>query len=244
MSSLCCPRCGSPWPQPLIRCPYCGVRFPLRFGCPDLRPKLRLTPATWTNFLLPVAWGYPLWRTRALSLLSGRPFPVEEELALLKKALRPGPGEYLDLGTSAGLYGAALLKAGAERVYGLDFSPAMLLKARRAAPGLVPVLAEASQLPFRSGSLEGVAVGGSWNEFTSPERVAAEIRRVLAPGGRIFFMWTLPSGSQWQKWLERLGLRYPRLEEMEALFAGFELRLWREGSVGFVMGTKLKICDT
>lgn len=153
-------------------------------------------------------------------------------------------GAFLDLGTSTGLYARALLEAGAARVYALDLSLAMLRVAGRRARGLrgfVPLLARAEALPLRPASLDGVAVGGSWNEFAEPEAVAREVARVLRPGGRLWLMFTHRSHSPLQRLFERVGLRFPRLEDLLALFGslGFVLEGWREGSVGFVAGAKL-----
>jgi len=153
-------------------------------------------------------------------------------------------GVFLDLGTATGLYARALLRAGAARVYALDLSPAMLRVARRRAQGLegfVPLLARAEALPLCAASLDGVAVGGSWNEFAEPAAVALEVARVLRPGGRLWLVFTHRSGSPLQRAFGQAGLRFPRLEDLLALLAplGFALEGWREGSVGFVAGTKL-----
>lgn len=215
----------------------------------DFRGGRPLSPALTVNLWPLTAWGYELWRARALSLLSGRPFPLDEELERMRASLEPlEGGVFLDLGTSTGLYARALLRAGAQRVYALDLSPAMLDVARRRArglEGLVPLLARAEALPLRTSSLQGVAVGGSWNEFAEPETVALEVARVLKPGGRLWLMFTHRSSSPLQRVFERAGLRFPRLEDLLELLAplGFALEGWREGSVGFVAGTKLATED-
>lgn len=192
----------------------------------------------------------------------------------------------MDLGTSTGLYSRALLLAGAEKVYALDFSPAMLSVARRkvdlkelpvgwggsgkeagtiATPsgepssrlsgdglltpekvqklygGFTPLLARAEDIPLPDGSVDGVVVGGSWNEFPDPVQVVQEMYRVLRPGGRVFLMLSLRSGGPLQRVLGCSGLRFPTLKEVQGQLEGAGLRTqgWREGLVGFVTGTKV-----
>ncbi|GIW37293.1 MAG: hypothetical protein KatS3mg073_1438 [Meiothermus sp.] len=99
---------------------------------PDQRQPAPLTLAARTNLWPLTALGYEIWRKRALSLLSGRHFPLEEEFDLMRQRVGPVEGRvFLDLGTSTGLYARALLEAGAARVYALDLSPAMLKVACR-----------------------------------------------------------------------------------------------------------------
>ncbi len=212
---------------------------------PDQRPKAPLTPAVRTNLWPLTAWGYEIWRKRALTLLSGRPFPLEEELALMLQRIQPVEGRvFLDLGTSTGLYARALLGAGAAQVYALDLSPAMLkvaLQKARGQAGFVPLLARAEAIPLPQAAVDGVVVGGSWNEFPHPEQVIHELYRVLKPEGRVWVMFSHRLQSPLQRVLEWAGLRFPTLPElMDSLSkSGFKVDGWREGSVGFVVGTKV-----
>ncbi|PZA08995.1 class I SAM-dependent methyltransferase [Meiothermus sp. PNK-Is4] len=217
----------------------------MEMSLPESPPRPRLSLAVATNLLPPVAWGYELWRARALTLLSGRRFPLEEEFAQLVAALEPvRGGVFADLGTSTGLYARALLCRGAARVYAVDLSSAMLRVAVRKArglPGFVPMRAWAESLPLPPQSCDGVAVGGSWNEFPQPERVAAEMARVLKPGGRYFVMFAHAGQSPLQRLLELSGLRFSSSAEVQAILEKFGLRgrAWREGGVGFVSGAKV-----
>ncbi len=211
----------------------------------DQRKQTPITLAAWTNLLPMTAFGYEIWRKRALSLLSGRPFPLQEEFALLVNAVQPVAGSrFLDLGTSTGLYARALLDAGAAQVYALDLSPAMLkvaLRKARGYAGFVPLLARAEAIPLPEASVDGVVVGGSWNEFPDPQVVVAEMFRVLKPGGRLWIMFSHRSDGPLQRALEWTGLRFPALPElMDSLSkSGFKVDGWRERSVGFVTGTKV-----
>ena len=100
------------------RSPATGESYEIKHGYLDLL-KSRLgadSVANLTNFLPGAGRGYePLWRVRSLRLLTGEPFPNEQELETIKDLVRPAPGgRYLDLGCSAGLYarGLALRKRG------------------------------------------------------------------------------------------------------------------------------------
>jgi 2-polyprenyl-6-hydroxyphenyl methylase/3-demethylubiquinone-9 3-methyltransferase len=211
----------------------------------DHRQQLPTTLAARVNLIPLTAIAYEIWRKRALSLLSGRPFPLHEEFALMVKAMQPVAGsQFLDLGTSTGLYARALLKAGAAPVYGLDFSPPMLrvaLKKARGYEGFVPLLAHAEAIPLPEAQVDGVVVGGSWNEFPNPQAVIDEIHRVLKPGGRLWIMFTHYSSSPLERLLECTGLRFPTLPELLGSLSstGFKASGWREGAVGFVVGTKV-----
>ncbi|WP_299430376.1 class I SAM-dependent methyltransferase [uncultured Meiothermus sp.] len=213
----------------------------------DQQQQVPNSLAVQTNLVPIVATGYEIWRKRALTLLSGRPFPLHEEFALLLKAVQPVAGsQFLDLGTSTGLYARALLEAGAAQVYALDLSRPMLkvaLQKARGYAGFVPLLARAEAIPLPQASLDGVVVGGSWNEFPNPQAVAAEVYRVLKPGGRLWIMFSHRSNSPLQRVLEWTGLRFPALPELMNLLSssGFNLDGWRERSAGFVTGTKVTL---
>lgn len=212
---------------------------------PEPHPLPPLSLAAASNLLPPVAWGYELWRARALTVLSGRRFPLEEEFAWLTEAMSPVPGGvFADLGTATGLYARALLRAGAARVYAVDLSPVMLRVATSRARGLSgfePVLARAERLPLPASSCDGVAVGGSWNEFPQPERVAAEMARILKPGGRFWVMFGHASRSPLQRLLALAGLHFPTFEKVQHILedAGLVGKGWGEGGVGFVSGAKV-----
>jgi 2-polyprenyl-6-hydroxyphenyl methylase/3-demethylubiquinone-9 3-methyltransferase len=217
----------------------------MRHFFPDQRKNAPLTLAARTNLCPLTALGYETWRRQALTLLSGRHFPLEEEFALMLQQMRPVEGRgFLDLGTSTGLYARALLAAGAVRVYALDLSPAMLkvaLRKARGNPGFIPLLARAEAIPLSEAAVDGVVVGGSWNEFPNPEQVVRELYRVLKPGGRVWIMFSHLSQGPLQRLLEWAGLRFPTLAELMDLLSegGFKVDGWREGLVGFVVGTKV-----
>ena len=72
--------------------------------------------------------------------------------------VRPGD-RVLDAACGTGDFALADLRAGALEVTGLDFSPRMLERARRKAPGLEWVEGDLLALPFDDGSFDAATVG-------------------------------------------------------------------------------------
>lgn len=176
------------------------------------------TPAQVLNALAPTAWGYErLWRHRSLSLLSGRHYPLAEELDELIGWLDPSPGAVMvDVACSEGLYARALAKRGAT-VLAVDHSLAFLRAAQRraAAAGvrIVPVQALAQHLPIVSGAAAATCMGGSLNEIGDRPTAIAEMGRVTAEGGRAFTMSLIAAGSVGGRIVQRLarpsGIHFP-----------------------------------
>jgi len=105
----------------------------------------------------------------------------------------PEGANILDLGCGAGL--DALIAAGRVgargRVLGVDFSEAMLTRARRAAIGagahnLHVCRAEAARLPVSAGSIDVVLVNGIFNLNPARAPIFRELARILRPGGGVF----------------------------------------------------------
>lgn len=102
-------------------------------------------------------------------------------------AVRPGQ-RLLDLGcgpgTDLGSLAAAVTASGA--VLGVDSDPEMVAKARARTAELPQVeirLADAQELPYESGSVDGARTDRVLQHVADPARVLAEARRVLRPGG-------------------------------------------------------------
>ncbi len=70
-------------------------------------------------------------------------------------------------------------------VTGLDFSPAMLERARRKSPTVDWIEGDALALPFPDGSFEAATVGFGIRNVADLDRGLRELRRVLRPGGRL-----------------------------------------------------------
>lgn len=133
----------------------------------------------------------------------------------------------LDYGCGPGddLTGLALY-SGAPRLIGLDVSATALgLASRRLAlHGVDPdrvalrqVDDSRPEIPLEDHSVDYVNCGGVLHHTSSPERLLAELRRVLRPGGRAFVM-VYNSDSVWL----HLYVAYDRMLHDEA-FAGLEL---------------------
>jgi arsenite methyltransferase len=102
------------------------------------------------------------------------------------------PGErVLDLGSGAGTDSlvAAQMVGHEGSVTGIDMTPEMLAKARRAAAAMGAanvefVESEAERLPFADASFDVVVSNGVIDLIPDKDAVFAELHRVLAPGGR------------------------------------------------------------
>lgn len=108
----------------------------------------------------------------------------------LALAGRTGPARVLDLCCGTGDL-AFLARAGAakgSRVVGLDFTLPMLGVAHsRCAAGEAPTFAQgdAMRLPFPDASFDAVTMGYGLRNVADPLACLTEVRRVLAPGGRV-----------------------------------------------------------
>ena len=209
--------------------------------------------ANLTNFLPGAGLAYePLWRVHSLTLLTGEPFPTDQEVRIISDLarLRRG-GLYLDLGCSAGLYTRNLSRALGDNgnVVGIDISPSMLREAARRARniGARPsfVRTDAHSLQFADSCFSGVVCGGTLNELGDPARALREIRRALEPGGRLAIMGILrartPRGRRLQRFVSTGGIRFFEPDELRSLLdhAGFDPDpLRRHGPIFFAGATR------
>lgn len=107
---------------------------------------------------------------------------------LIERARPIGPSDrILDLGCGTGVVARLLRErlGGGARITGVDVSPDMIEMARSVAPAIDWHVGNAMQLPFADGSFD-LVISQQMLQFV-PDRDAAarEIRRVLAPGGRL-----------------------------------------------------------
>ena len=130
----------------------------------------------------------------------GRPGYPEDAVAELVRLLGVGPGAtVLDLAAGTGKLTRQLLATGAAL---LAVEPVAAMRdrlARALDPGPGPrawvVGGTAEAIPVRDGSLDAVTVGQAFHWFDAP-RAAAELHRVLRPGGRLGLIWNVRDESR------------------------------------------------
>jgi demethylmenaquinone methyltransferase/2-methoxy-6-polyprenyl-1,4-benzoquinol methylase len=111
-----------------------------------------------------------------------------------ESAVRTGD-RVLDAACGTGDLAIADLKAGAGKVTGLDFSEAMLARARKKAQ-LDWVQGDMLALPFADATFDAATVGFGVRNVADLELGLRELRRVLRPGGRLAILEiTQPRGA-------------------------------------------------
>jgi len=127
--------------------------------------------------------------------------------AAAKHVVRPGD-RVLDVGCGTGDLAIAARDAGAAEVTGVDFATRMLERARRKAPELRWVEADALELPFPDASFDAVVTGFTVRNLSDAATGLAEMRRVLRLGGRLAVLdATQPRGlcaPFYRIWFDRL----------------------------------------
>ena len=106
----------------------------------------------------------------------------ERRLALVRQWARLDGARILDAGCGVGMY-TEQFRRFSPRVTGVEVDPAVAAQAAARLPGIV--LAPAEALPFADGSFDVVFSHEVIEHVTDDAAAAAEMARVLAPGGRI-----------------------------------------------------------
>jgi demethylmenaquinone methyltransferase / 2-methoxy-6-polyprenyl-1,4-benzoquinol methylase len=121
--------------------------------------------------------------------------------------VRPGD-RVLDAACGTGDLALADVRAGAAVVTGVDFSEAMLERARRKSSSVEWVRADLLALPFESGSFDAATIGFGARNLDELDAGLRELRRVLRPGGRLAILEiTRPRGALrpfYSLWFDRL----------------------------------------
>jgi SAM-dependent methyltransferase len=128
---------------------------------------------------------------RMLSLVSDK---------LLEAAKPAASDRVLDIGCGCGDTSIALAKSGA-KVTGIDISAPMLAHARHRAPDLTFLETDASTYAFQQDFSLLVSRFGVMF-FSNPDAAFANLRRALAPSGRVAF-------ACWRDWRENEWVRVP-----------------------------------
>ncbi len=114
-------------------------------------------------------------------------FAPESNALLISTIMRLGRfrrGESLaDLGCGSGVFTDLLHREGLVCT-GIDLSPKLIALGRSKYPGVQFVEGDVEHLPFPNASLDGVLLSGLVHHLPDPARCAAEVARVLKPGGR------------------------------------------------------------
>ena len=153
----------------------------------------------------------------------------------------------LDVACGPGFLTAALARRCAT-AFGVDATPALIERARGHAPqqGIVNLrfhLGDAETLPFASARFDVVTCKAAFHHFTRPDRVLAEMRRVVKEGGRVMVADMLGAEdaalATYQDRIERLcdptHVRALPRSEFERLFAsaGFQMLAAPTGSMDY-----------
>ena len=147
--------------------------------------------------------------------------PGAERLWKAIRLLGPMDGRtFLDLGSGVGWAAAlAVERSGAATAVGIDFAFKALQLGQATVPGVLRVHGDGTRLPLQTASVDRVLSFGSLEHFPDVDAGLAELRRVLAPGGRVvvvvpnFFARTEQprelrlSRRGWNSHFERAGLR-------------------------------------
>ena len=243
-------------------CAADGGCYPIRDGILDLLPEsIDLSAAQRSNFFRPTAAFYEqVWRVRSLSLLTGEPFSVGREMAILNRWLRPERGGlFVDVGTSHGLYARnianKLRQSGATgTVVAIDISAPMLQRARdlvetKGYTTIDLVRARGQALPVADGSVDGVVNGGTFNEMGQQAQALAEVRRVLKPGGCFVCMSLLAGKTTTGRAVQRAlaassHILFPTVAETNALYRGAGLTITDQQRYGVVLFTRAIVAET
>lgn len=136
---------------------------------------------------------------------AARPTYPDAVFAAIQDAAGPLTGLLtLDCGAGTGIASRQLAARGA-RVVSLDIGGQMLAKAKARDPRSACVLADGNRMPVRPAVADLVTFAQSWHWFDQ-RLAAAEIARVLRPGGHWAAWWNRPSatGEPWFDEYEQL----------------------------------------
>ncbi|HEX4790841.1 MAG TPA: class I SAM-dependent methyltransferase [Actinospica sp.] len=146
--------------------------------------------------------------------------------AFARRAAPERPLSVLDLGSGTGRFTPALAKTFGGPVYGVEPSSAVRSVAREqsAHPAVRYLAGSANAIPLPDASVELVLLFLVWHHVPDQAAAAAEIGRVLRPGGRVLIRSTFgdrPPESCWRD-------HFPRAAEVAAAIFPDSTRVERE----------------
>jgi 2-polyprenyl-3-methyl-5-hydroxy-6-metoxy-1,4-benzoquinol methylase len=148
-------------------------------------------------------------------------------------AIPEGCETVLDVGCGKGTLGRWLKENGVRTVWGIELSAAAGAEARRWLDGVVVGSVEQVELPWPAASVDCIVCADVLEHTVDPWRVVANLKRLLAPGGRIVA--SIPNVAfhrnlrkmlrgQWrytdEGLLDRTHLRFFTFQTIEELFTG------------------------
>jgi SAM-dependent methyltransferase len=167
------------------------------------------------------------WRTQPDHLYRAHEKEVAMVALFRAAGLRSLDGlRILDVGCGRGETLRQFLEYGAtpELLWGIDLMQEYVLESRRLGAHLKVLCGSAGQLPFADGSFHMVCqsmVFTSVLQEGTRQRIAGEIRRVLASGGK-FLWYDFVYNNPWNP-----DVRGVKRREIERLFPGFHIKLRR-----------------
>ncbi len=128
--------------------------------------------------------------SQAAAYERGRPsYPPEAVDWILASSPDSPVRDVLDLGAGTGKLTSRLVERGLH-VVAVDPIAELLDVLRTTLPDTPALLGTAEQIPLPDNSIDAVLVAQAWHWF-DPERAAAEVARVLRPGGRLGLLWNV-----------------------------------------------------
>jgi len=172
----------------------------------DFGPGVEVLP-------VPVADGYDVW-VRTYDGEDNGCFPMRDDL-LAPMLDRLSPGRVLDAACGTGAVASQMIERGHD-VVGIDISPAMLDRARKAVPGAAFLLGDVTSIPLPDRDVDHVVSCLATTHVADLARFFAEAARIMRPGGHLLVLDTRThfTGSS----------KYPLIQEAP------------DGRVGYIAG--------
>jgi SAM-dependent methyltransferase len=118
-----------------------------------------------------------------------------QAISPLLDAVGAAPGmRLLDVACGTGALAAEAARRGTEAI-GMDFAPTMVAEAVRRHPGVEFRAGDAEAIPLPDASIDAVTCSFGMLHLERPERMLAEVARVLRPGGRFAMTTWAPDGD-------------------------------------------------